>query len=55
MYTLKVTDKEINKVLDKCFDAEENGSVYPGMTYEQGVDAAIRWMIGEEDIPPLED
>jgi hypothetical protein len=35
--------------------AEEGcGSRWPGMTYEQGVAAAILWMLGEGD-NPMED
>ena len=43
---------EINEVM---VEAEESGSSrWPGMTYEQGVAAALRWMIdGGEN--PMED
>lgn len=30
-------------------------SLWPGMTYEQGVDAALRWVTGESDDRPMED
>lgn len=29
------------------------GSQWPGMSYEQGVVAAIRWMNGDDDVPPM--
>lgn len=30
----------------------EGGSHFPGMTYEEGVDAALRWVTGQtEDLP----
>lgn len=49
------TEDQINDVLDKCFESFDAGkSQYPGMTYEQGVEAAIRWMRGEEETAPLE-
>ena len=43
---------EIEKFLDK-FDATTNK--YPGMSYEEGVEEALRWVIGEvsdEDFAP---
>ena len=51
----KPTDDEIGDVLDFCSDAENEGvSSWPGMTYEQGVEAAVRWMMGQGD-SPIED
>lgn len=49
------SDKEINEVLEKCFEAEENGSAYSGMSYEDGVKAAIDWMSGYTDEKPFDD
>lgn len=43
----KPTEKEIRDTTDDAIAAEcnamEEGSRYPGMTYEQGVAAAMRW------------
>ena len=37
---------EIDDVLNQCMEAENAGSSrWPGMSYEQGVAAALRWMI----------
>jgi hypothetical protein len=49
------TDDEINAVLDDCLEAFDSGrSKWPGMTYEQGVESAVRWMM--DDGPnPLDD
>lgn len=56
MYQIKVKDSEINEVLDQCIEVEQSGnSKFPGMTYEQGVQEAIRWIIGEESNNPLTD
>lgn len=45
----------INDVLNQCDkQEEEGGSSWPGMSYEQGVAAAIRWMQGE-GMNPMED
>jgi hypothetical protein len=46
------TEEQINALLNQCADAEDSGqSKYPGMSYEQGISAAIRWMQGDEPHP----
>ncbi len=45
---------EIDDVLNACCEAEEEGSNWPGMSYEQGVQAAILWMQGYGS-NPMED
>jgi hypothetical protein len=30
-------------------------SMWPGMSYEQGVDNALRWVLGESDDAPMDD
>lgn len=48
--------QEVDKLLNFAADCTDNGrSPYPGMTYEQGVEAGIRWLIGESDDPPFDD
>lgn len=50
------TQDEINEVLGACAEAFEEGTTqWPGMTYEQGVEAAIRWMRGDNDDNPMKD
>lgn len=45
-------DDEIDDVLNKCAEHIEAGTTkFSGMTYEQGVDAAIRWMQGDGENP----
>lgn len=47
---------EIGEVLNQCSEAADSGrSKFPGMSYEQGVEAAIRWMQGDTDVNPMED
>lgn len=42
---MEPTLNEIDDVLNQCSEQEDQGgSRWPGMTYEQGVAAAIRWM-----------
>jgi len=49
------TEEEINDVLNRCIESEETGvSQWPGMTYEQGVKAALEWVQGYGE-HPLED
>lgn len=52
---LMVDDQEINELLNQCADSEDSGeSKYPGMSYEQGLAAAIRWMV-DGDSHPLDE
>jgi len=46
-YKIVRTDKEIDDLLNKCVEAEEQGSAYRGMTYEQGIKEAIDWLTEE--------
>lgn len=49
------TEEEINDLLNKCAEAEDTGeSKYPGMTYENGIAAAINWLTGNTDDNPLD-
>ena len=56
MYKLKPSDREIDKAIEEASDAVNDGRTkFPGATYESGVDAALRWAIGEEENHPLAD
>lgn len=47
---------KIEEVLDHCLQMEEaDDSLYSGMTYEQGVANAIKWMQGLDECPIEED
>ncbi len=53
---MNTPDKDtIDDVLNQCSEAANSGySKFPGMTYEQGVEAGLRWM--QDDAPnPMED
>lgn len=53
--TMTRTEEEINDLLNKCAESEDTGeSKYPGMTYEQGIKAAIEWLTGDTDDNPLD-
>lgn len=45
-------DKEIENQMWKA--VEEKGK-YSGMSYEEGVEAALRWVLGESEDLPMED
>lgn len=48
------TPEEIDDLMNRCSDCENSGeSIYPGMTYEQGIQAAINWLDGGDH--PLDD
>lgn len=56
-YTLARTEEEIDELLNECSDQiEKGGSKFPGMTYEEGIENALRWVIdGGWKVHPLED
>lgn len=47
------TEKQVEKVLNQCVEMEGGRNPFWGMTYAQGVEAGIRWIIGETDEDPL--
>lgn len=51
---MKPTSDEIDDVLNECVESQNDGSKFPGMSYEQGVEAAIRWMQGDGENPMTE-
>lgn len=54
MYIKKRSDKEIDAVLNQAAEQIEEGSKWPGMSYEQGVEAGVKWVLGETDDNPME-
>lgn len=46
------TDDQIDDVLNDCAESEDTGrSKFPGMSFEQGVKAALEWMRGDGSNP----
>ena len=45
------TKTRIDCALNVCAKALEEGSAYRGMSYEDGVEAAIRWLIDDGEFP----
>ena len=55
-YRVAVSDAEINALLGKCIEqASEGGSKYPGMSFEEGIQQGIEWVLGESEQHPLDD
>lgn len=55
MYQVKRTNTEIDDQLNKATEAADAGTSVPGMSYEQGVQAGILWVLGEVEDLPIED
>ena len=55
MATIVRSEREINDMLAKCADAMADGSAYPGMTYEEGAEYAIKWLTDKDADPIFED
>jgi len=49
------TEDQIDEQLNACADGVDIGSQYPGMSYEEGVQAALLWVTGQSDDPPFEE
>ena len=49
------TKEEIDEVMNLSFEQIEHGTKWHGMTYEEGVRAAIEWILGETDDNPMLD
>jgi len=55
MYNVDKSSDQIDDLLNRCVDAKEEGvSKYPGMTYEEGVEAGILWVTGQTNDDPLD-
>ncbi len=56
MYVITRTDEVIDDVLNKAAQAvDDGGSSWPGMSYEQGVQAAIDWLVGHAENPMVDE
>ena len=49
-----ITQDDINRVIDWCHKGREQGSHYHGMSYEDGVMAALDWITGFQEEAPDE-
>lgn len=54
MANIQRSEDEIQGQIDEANETFYD-SRWAGMSYEQGVDAALRWVIGETDEKPMEE
>lgn len=45
----------VRQEIDKASDAINDGGKFNGMSYEDGVVAALEWMLGDTDDKPMYD
>lgn len=56
MEITKRSTEDVDDLLNEVQDFIERGTTkFSGMTYEQGVEAAIRWLRGDCDDRPMDD
>jgi hypothetical protein len=49
------TEEEIHEQIDKALDRIDFEGRFQGMTYEEGVAYALKWVIGEIDEAPMQE
>jgi len=55
-FQIKREPQQIEKLLGEInAQLAAGGTKYRGLSYEEGIDAAIRWLTGETDDHPYED
>lgn len=53
MNTITRAEEEVNRVRNWAIEkVDEGGSNFPGMSYEQGVERALAWILGASDDAP---
>ena len=56
MLIIKRTQEEIEEVMNAAVEQEEQGGTkWHGMTYEQGIAAALNWILGFSNDNPMQD
>lgn len=54
--SLKRTGSEINDLMNACANSINSGTRrFPGMSYEEGIYEALKWVTGQTDEYPYED
>lgn len=46
---------ELYEIENQILAALDNPDSYSGMTYQEGVVAALEWVIGQSSTPPMDD
>jgi len=55
MNTIVRTQDEIDKQLNLAVEGIDEGSKYPGMSYEEGIQNMYDWLIGQIDDAPMDE
>jgi hypothetical protein len=50
---IKINKIEIDEQIREASDSIDDGSNFPGMTYEEGVIAALDWVLGNREESPM--
>lgn len=51
----EISAKDATAELDLAVELSHGPSKWAGMTYEQGVRAALDWVLGHDDLKPISD
>ena len=46
---------EIYEQVDKASEARNKGSRFGGMSYEDGIIAALEWAVGDSEVKPMDE
>jgi len=49
------TEEEAYEQIDRANDNIESGEGFHGLSYEDGVKAALEWFLGDVDVKPMDD
>lgn len=56
MRRIERSEDEIAEVENRAVESISDGrSAYPGMSYEEGIDAVLRWLFDKDADPPFEE
>ncbi len=54
-YKVVKSDREIYGLIERSREARKNGSKFPDLSYEDGLLAALDWVLGETNDEPMEE
>jgi len=49
------TERSQDEIEDQIAEAQSGNNRWPGMSFEEGVAAALLWITGDRDEAPMED
>lgn len=56
VYRIERSGSDVDDLIDECARRVNDGeNKFFGLTYEAGIEAGIRWLIGEQEEHPLEE